>query len=88
MKFTDLSQFPALQGTPSLATRKYRAIEKLAAEANLILQLMDRLKACTSLRQCDSWSPDHYQLDDHIRAIERGDYQRAYKLITSYGVST
>jgi hypothetical protein len=78
---------PALQGAPSLATQKNRALHKLAEEVNLMVQLIDRLKACTGLRPRDKYSPDPYLPDDHLRAIERGDYRRAYQLITAHGNS-
>jgi hypothetical protein len=70
--------------TPSLATQKSYAIAKLATEANLIVQLIDRLKACTSLREPDKWGLQ-YSADEHLRLIERGDYRAAYNLITSRG---
>lgn len=79
---------PNLLGTPSLATRAHHAIHKLAHEANLAVQLMDLLRACTGLRPCDPHSPDQYQPDEHLRAIERGDLGRAHHLLTIYGVST
>ncbi len=78
----------ALQGTPSLTTQRHRALHKLAEEVNLLVELMDRLKVCTGLRPCDRYSPDPYQPDDHLRAIERGDYKRAHHLLAVYGVST
>jgi hypothetical protein len=78
---------PLLDGIPSHTTRKARCLHKLHEEVNLLLQLMDRLKACERLRECEQWSQDPYQPDSHLRAIEREEYRRAYQLITAHGVS-
>lgn len=77
-----------LQCTPSIATRTHRAIHALAEQANLAVQLIELLKTCTGLRPCDPYSPDPYQPDDHLRAIERGDLGRANRLLRVYGITT
>jgi len=79
---------PVLQAeNPSLATRKHYALAKLGGEANLLVQLIEQLKNCTGLRPCDPHG-DFYAPDEHLRAIERGDFKRALRLIGSHGIST
>jgi hypothetical protein len=71
-----------LQGTPSQASRQSALIRHLALEANLIVELIERLKLIEpNLRSdCEGGSAAH------LRAIERGDYSEAHKLITNYGI--
>jgi hypothetical protein len=83
MRSNELS--PLLDGVPSLEARRQRAIHKVAEEVNLLVQLIDRLKECTNgLREPDRFSPDQYQPDDHLRAVENGQWRRACQLITAY----
>jgi hypothetical protein len=74
-----------LLGEPSHDTRRAHCIHRLAAEANSILELLERLKTCSGLRECDRHASDPYQPDAHLRAIESRDYKRALQLIAMHG---
>ena len=73
---------PLLQGNPSPATRQSALIRRLAQEANLIGELIERLKRIEPhLRgDCEEGT------DAHLRHISSGRYREAYSLILNYGV--
>jgi hypothetical protein len=48
----------------------------------------DRERPTSTIRECDKHSPHFYMPDEYVRAIERGDYRRAYNLIVNDGIST
>jgi hypothetical protein len=73
-----------LQGTPSYETYKRRVLHKLAAEANVLVELIEQLKPCTGIRPPDRYS-DHYGADEHLSLAESGKYREALQLIATKG---
>jgi hypothetical protein len=75
---------PILQGTPSYETYKARVLHKLAAEANVLVELIEQLKPCTGIRPPDRYG-DHYTADEHLRLAESGQYREALQMIVTKG---
>jgi hypothetical protein len=73
-----------LTGTPTYETCKRRVLHKLAAEANVLVELIEQLKPCTGIRPPDRYG-DHYGPDEHLRLAEAGQYREALALITTKG---
>jgi hypothetical protein len=73
-----------LNGTPSYTTYKNRVLHKLAAEANVLVELIEQLKPCTGIRPPDRWG-EHYIADEHLRLAEAGRYKDALQLIVTKG---
>jgi hypothetical protein len=73
-----------LQGTPSYETAKRRVLHKLAAEANVLVELIEQLKPCTGIRPPDRFG-QHYGADEHLRLAEAGRYREALQLIVTEG---
>ena len=73
---------PLLQGTPSLASRHSSTIRHLAELANVIVELIERLKGIEPELRADC--PDGP--DAHLRHVDYGRYREASDLITNYGV--
>lgn len=78
---------PVLQTPPSLASRTTAAIQKLADTANVCVDLIERLKTYhPALRPADPNVPTPHALDAHLKAIERGDFREAARLLALYGM--
>lgn len=71
-----------LQCNPSPASRQATLIRKLAEEANLIGELIERLKCIEPLLREDCIEGT----DAHLRCISSGRYCDAHNLIANYGV--
>ena len=73
-----------LNGAPSYQTDKARVIHELVKTANVLGELIERLKTCTSIRPPDKYS-EHYGEREHLRLAEEGRYREALSLIALKG---
>lgn len=73
-----------LNGTPSYETEKARVIHELVKTANVLGELIESLKTCTSIRPPDKYA-EHYGEREHLRLAEAGRYSDALKLIQVKG---
>jgi hypothetical protein len=75
---------PILQASPSYGTDKARVIDGLVKTANVLGELIERLKTCTSIRPPDKYA-EHYGERAHLRLAEDGRYLEALQMIQTKG---
>jgi hypothetical protein len=75
----------ALQGNPSLAKLKDRALRRIAEEQNTLVALADLVRTLTAVRPPDKYG-EQYSLDDWVRLIDSRDFKAARLFLTSHGL--